>query len=69
MNLIPKINGELSLTGGTCRYGSGTRVTQVTAEGMPGEGYVLTVEPEEIKIKAGDGAGAFYARQIGRAHV
>lgn len=63
MNLIPKINGKVSLTGGVCSYGGQTPVTAAKGAGIPREGYVLTVEPEEIKIEAGDGAGAFYARQ------
>lgn len=63
MNLIPNINGKISLTGGTCSYSSKTSVTVVNGTDIPQEGYMLTVRPEEIEIKAGDGAGAFYARQ------
>lgn len=63
MNLIPKINGKVSLTGGVCSYGGQTPVTAANGAGIPREGYVLTVEPEKIKIEAVDGAGAFYARQ------
>lgn len=51
MNLIPKINGKVSLTGGVCSYGGQTPVTAANGAGIPREGYVLTVEPEEIKIE------------------
>lgn len=63
MNLIPNINGKISLTEGTCSYSSKTPVTVVNGTDIPQEGYMLTVRPEEIEIKAWDGAGAFYARQ------
>lgn len=63
MNLIPKINGKVSLTGGACAYGAETPVTVVRNDGMAREGYVLTVSEEKIEIQAGGGAGEFYARQ------
>lgn len=63
MNLIPKINGEVSLTAGACAYGSQTPVAVVRDADVPREGYALTVSPDGIEIKSSDDAGEFYARQ------
>ena len=63
MNLIPKINGKVSLTGAVCRYEDSIPITVESSGSIPREGYILTVAPEEIRIEAGDSAGAFYARQ------
>lgn len=63
MNLIPKINGKISLTGGTCAYNAETPVSVARDTSLPKEGYSLTVDAQSIEIKAGDAAGEFYARQ------
>ncbi|MDE7064432.1 MAG: glycoside hydrolase family 20 zincin-like fold domain-containing protein, partial [Desulfovibrionaceae bacterium] len=38
-------------------------ITVVNGADIPREGYMLTVAPEEVEIKARDSAGAFYAGQ------
>lgn len=63
MNLIPKINGKIDLTCGTCAYNDATTVTVLRDACTPPEGYTLDVSPDKIEIGVSDSAGEFYAWQ------
>ena len=59
MNLIPKINGKVELTGGV----STVRIARREKDpALPREGYRLTVREQEIVLSAGDDAGFFYGQ-------
>ena len=58
--LIP-VPCEITFTEGTCPATATPKVERV--DGIPAEGYELSVRPDGVTIRASDEAGEFYARQ------
>lgn len=64
MNIIPKINGPVSLASGACTLTAGSPAVQVSRDpALPKEGYTLTIQPDSLLLCAADDAGEFYGMQ------
>ena len=60
LDLIP-MPREIAMTDGVCTNAAAPKVERV--DGIPAEGYELSVRPDGVTIRASDAAGEFYARQ------
>ncbi len=61
MQLIPAPK-KLETAGGTCAQDVKPNI-KTGAEGIPAQGYRLSIQPEGVSIAAADDVGAFYAEQ------